>query len=589
MSAIPDCCIHEIFERRSAQNPAARALVRANEALSYGELNRLADILAARLAKLGVRQRDNVALLFDRSFELFIAMLAVLKRGAAYVPLDSRNPFTRNAHCLDSAGVKLILCDCDCSTLCNETRTSLRVIARELEGERETVPTDALSTEAPAYVMFTSGTTSQPKGVVVPHRAVTRLVINTNYIQIAPDDAILQLSVVSFDASTFEIWGALLNGATLVLYSGAVLDPNLFRRHIVEHNITILWLTAALFHLFAARYVEALRPLKILLAGGDVLHAPAVRAVLNQISHIKLINGYGPTENTTFTCCHVMSRDNKPEVSVPIGQPIAGTEVLILDENRAPVASGEVGELYAAGRGVALGYLNTNSEESPFIRDVRLAPGLIYRTGDLVRVNAQGLVEFIGRKDNQVKLRGYRLCLEEIKAHLVEIPWVSEAALRCEELADGDQLLVAYLQTHAQHQLDPRAVRNYLEERVPAYMIPDRILIGTALPFTPNGKVDSRKIFSVPGKEEKSVKSDAIRDVIVPLFREKDNFKNIDLDEDYFDRGVSSLTVVGLQIKVEERLGVSIETADVMRLSTINQWVEAYAAKSRAVSAGESP
>ncbi|MFZ6658988.1 amino acid adenylation domain-containing protein [Undibacterium sp. TJN19] len=496
MSVIMADNIHKIFKQRVAENPGGVALVYGEKKFSYGELDQLSDALAVRLDHQGVQTNDIVALLLNRSPEMIIAMLAVLKCGAAYMPLEKNNPVARSVYCLHAAKVKLMISDRDCKDLETADRTVYRFSHDALNDDTGAWQEKVFSSETPAYIMFTSGTTSEPKGVVVPHRAVTRLVIDTNYICIKPDDAILQFSTQSFDASTFEIWGALLNGASLVLYTGAVLDPNLFKRHITDYNITILWLTAALFHLFADKYMDALRPVKILLAGGDVLHKAAVRKVIDEIDGIKLINGYGPTENTTFTCCHVMTSDNKPEETVAIGRPISGTEVFIVNEEGEQVKPGETGELYAAGRGVALGYLNAKPGEGPFFYDRRLSDGLIYRTGDLVRQNQQGFIEFMGRQDSQVKIRGYRISLEEIKAHLIDIPAVKEAVVSCQKSDGGDQLLVAYLQTEEDQELDAKAVRTYLSARVPPYMIPDKISIGTTMPITQNGKVDSKKVFS---------------------------------------------------------------------------------------------
>ncbi|HEY6927954.1 MAG TPA: amino acid adenylation domain-containing protein, partial [Steroidobacteraceae bacterium] len=436
--------------------------------------------------------------LMSRSAEMFVAMLSILKCGAAYMPLDRSNPESRNRYCLEQARTRLIIADIDCEGLCGGDRLAYRFYVQDLAGASAAVDGKS-SEESPAYVMFTSGTTADPKGVVVPHRAVVRLVIDTNYVEVTPEDAILQFSTPSFDASTFEIWGALLNGATLVLYTGEVLDPNLFRQHIARHKITIVWLTAALFHLFVDSCLDALRPLRVLLAGGDVLHPQAVRTVLDEIDDIVLINGYGPTENTTFTCCHVMTKANRPEGStVPIGRPITGTQIFILDEQRRPVKQGAMGELYVGGLGVALGYLNTDLAETPFFHDGRLAAGLLYRTGDLVRLNELGMVEFFGRKDSQVKLRGYRVSLEEIKARLLEMPAVKEAAVMCQEGEGGDQLLVAYVRAAEDAGLDAKAVRRYLSQRVPRYMIPDKISIGAQMPINKNGKIDRRKLSSTP-------------------------------------------------------------------------------------------
>ncbi len=488
--------IHNLFRACAAASPDATALVWGETRIGYAELDRMSDVLAARLDDSGVRPGATVALIMDRAPEMIVGMLAILKCGAAYLPMEPNTPPARAMYCLDACKVALVISDRDCSALTGGVRKTFRFLAAELAGPAPARQEPSVDGDTPAYVMFTSGTTSEPKGVVVPHRGVTRLVIDTNYIAIGPDDAILQFSTPSFDASTLEIWGALLNGAALVLYTGAVLDPNLFKRQIAEHKVTIAWLTAALFHLFADNYLEALRPLKVLLAGGDVLRPNAVRKVLEQIEGITLVNGYGPTENTTFTCCHVMTRANPPAETVPIGRAVRGTEVFILDPERRPVAQGETGELYAAGQGVALGYLNPGSREGAFFRDPALAEGLIYRTGDLVRMNGAGDIEFLGREDNEIKLRGYRISLGEVRASLMAIAGVREAVVTCQKQDGGDQLLVAYLQADQDLGIDARSVRKELAGKVPAYMIPDQITVGTALPINKNGKIDSKKLFS---------------------------------------------------------------------------------------------
>lgn len=489
-------CVQELFKQQAAATPTRTALIDGSRHFSFADLDTLSDALATKLESLGGHQGSVIALIMDRSAVMIVAMLAVLKCGAAYMSLDKGYPVIRNRYCLDKANVHLVLTDCDCQELCSGSRLSYDFTIADLREESIAHVPVAVSSESPAYVMFTSGTTAGPKGVVIPHRAVTRLVLNTNYIDIGPDDAILQLSTPSFDASTFEIWGALLNGATLVLYSGSVLDPNLFKQHIIDHKITILWLTAALFHLFVDKYLDALRPLRILLAGGDVLHAKAVSRALDEIEGIIVINGYGPTENTTFTCCHVMTKANPPSGSVPIGRPVTGTQVLILDDQSQEVPRGKIGELYAAGSGVALGYLDDDPAASPFIYNETLAPGLLYRTGDLVRLNDEGIIDFVGRKDNQVKIRGYRVSLEEVRACLLESSGVSDAVVGCEESFTGDQILTAYVQGRTDLALSPGSLKKHLAERLASYMVPDKIVIRTTLPITKNGKIDNKVLFS---------------------------------------------------------------------------------------------
>ena len=467
--------------------------------MSYEELNARAGSLASHLIAVGVERGHVVALSMLRSVDMIVSMLAVLKAGAAYLPIEESSPTARKRKYLDDAGVLHIIADGERADLHDARRTVVRAdAATRLSGSTPldgNLPDSCLPDDK-AYVMFTSGSTGEAKGVVVPHRAVTRLVLDTNYIQISPADRILQLSPPSFDASTFEIWGALLNGATLVLSSENVVDPNALRRDVAEGGVTIMWLTAALFHLIGDRYIDAIRPVKTLLAGGDVLSPRVVNRVLDEIPGITVINGYGPTENTTFTCCHRMTRSNHPPLDgVPIGKPISGTEVFVLDASFSPVRAGDVGELFTAGKGLALGYLNGDRAGS-FFRDARIADGLIYRTGDLVRENSRHELEFLGRRDNLVKLRGFRVSLEGIKQSLLKLADVVDAAVFVRKEAAGDQLLIAYVKTRQGSRLEAAEARRLLRVELPDYMIPDSLIVSEALPITNNGKLDKTVLIS---------------------------------------------------------------------------------------------
>lgn len=489
-------CIHEAFESIAKCAPDNTALKLGKCSLSYGQLNRRANFLANHLESIGVTKGDVVALAMPPSFEMIVSMLAVLKSGAAYLPVDENNPGVYILTCLGQAKVDFLISSTKhTKELCVGGRVNVKTEEIPLFcSESDTSPNIRTNPNDKAYVMFTSGSSGGPKGVVVPHRAVNRLVVSSNFIDINCSDSILFFSPASFDASTFEIWGALLNGATLAIYSGSIFDPNLFKKEICQYNITILWLTAALFHLIADRYMTAISSIAVLLAGGDILIPRYVNRVLDEIPNITIINGYGPTENTTFTCCHRMSCVNRPSSIVPIGRPIRGTQVHVLDENLRPVLEGESGELYASGLGVALGYLTNEKYDNSFFRNNDISDGLVYRTGDLVRTNSNGELEFVGRKDFQVKIRGYRVSLEEIESHIANLNLVREVAafLKFNDL--GEQLLVAYVEEENGGELNSAKMKTELSLSVPRHMVPDRIVIGTNLPINKNGKLDRRKI-----------------------------------------------------------------------------------------------
>lgn len=487
--------IHGVFEQMAASVPENIAIEHASGLLSYSELNGRANFLAKYFQDNGLGQGDVIAISLPHSVELAISILAVLKCGAVYLPIDDAYPRERIRLYFVEAGVKACV---GVSTQVAGLKHDLLCINAATSdlftSELSTFKSHPSDSEDPAYVLFTSGSTGMPKGVVVPHRAVIRLVRSTNYIQILPSDKILQFAPPVFDASTFEFWGALLNGATLVPYSGYGLDPNALKNSIRKHKINILWLTAALFHLIADKCIEVLEPLRVLLAGGDVLSPKYVNRVLEHIPGLILINGYGPTENTTFTCCHVMTTENPPLGIVPIGKPIKHTTVFVLDETHNPVEEGQVGELYTSGDGVALGYLNDNAGQDSFFRDKHISNNTIYRTGDLVKVNTNGELEFVGRKDAQIKIRGFRVSVEEVKANIVALPGVGDAGVVLKKFDSGDQLLIAYVQLNGDVELNAGAIKAALGQILPQHMIPDKFIFDEVLPINRSGKIDREKV-----------------------------------------------------------------------------------------------
>lgn len=483
--------VHKVFESVAAKYAGCIAVSFSGRQLTYGELDAQANSVARRLRELSVRPGDIVAVVLPHSIEIVVAFLAILKCGAAYLPLDCANPPQRGAELLRAANAKVIIGAGKLHAVYCQDRTVLHT--SEFSAAGRAVESCDSQGDDKAYVMYTSGSTGAPKGVMVPHRGITRLVTSTNYVSIERHDRILQLAPPSFDASTFEIWGALLNGATLVPYSGKTMDPNQLKSDIRENGITILWLTAGLFSLVAEKAIDAFRPLRILLAGGDVLNPRYVNKVLDHVPGITVINGYGPTENTTFTCCHAMTSGNRPNRVVPIGKPITGTRVHVLDDQLKPVPAGTVGELWASGDGVALGYLNEQHADA-FVLDETIAPGLIYKTGDFVQEHENGELYFIGRRDSLVKVRGFRVSLEEVRTHIVSLEDVVDAVVVKKDLPLGDQILVAYVRTKEGSVVDAKAIRRCLAEQIPGYMIPNQFVFDHALAINENGKIDRTKI-----------------------------------------------------------------------------------------------
>ncbi|HEY7419956.1 MAG TPA: amino acid adenylation domain-containing protein, partial [Ktedonobacteraceae bacterium] len=427
-------CVHQLFEQQAEHRPEAIAVVFGEHHLTYAQLNRLSNCLASVLQRYGVGPEVCVGVCLERSLEQVIALLAILKAGGAYVPLDPDAPERRLSFILEETHARLLLTysPWEGALPAQVTALALHPLSSLLAHEQEYNPCNQVSPENTIYVMYTSGSTGQPKGVTVPHRAVVRLTQNTNYVQLSQQDIFLHFAPLAFDASTFELWGCLLNGARLELFPGRLPDLQRLGRYLQERQVSVLWLTAGLFHQMVENQASALLGVGQVLAGGEALSTQHVRMLLDQ-GHSCLINGYGPTENTTFTCCYSIHNAVQITSSVPIGRPIANTEVYVLDEELQPVPVGVPGELYIGGDGLARGYL-----QRPALTAERFIPSpfgkqsgaRLYRTGDNVRFLADGNIEFIGRLDTQVKIRGFRIELGEIEQVLEQDERVQAAVVR---------------------------------------------------------------------------------------------------------------------------------------------------------------
>ncbi len=450
-----DKTIHELFAAKAAEQPQAIALVYGEQTLTYEALNARANQLARYLQTLGVTPESLIGIYLGRGIDSIVAMLAILKASAGYVPLNPEDPSARIQFIVQDTNLDLIITD---SQTVQQLPREFKGIAPQLvcldqnqaiiAAQQETNLPVQIGAENLCYIMYTSGSTGQPNGVSVVHRGVVRLVKECNYVKLDASEVLLQLAPLTFDAATFEIWGALLNGSRLVI---APSRPSLkeLGQLIQQQGITTAWLTASLFHLMVDENIDGLRGLRQLLAGGDVLSVQQVRRALTHLGDCVIINGYGPTENTTFSCCHRMQDISDCDgEQVPIGQPISNTYVYILDTQRETVPDGVVGELYVGGDGLARGYwrrpdLTTeNFIPDPFSLDPHAK---IYRTRDLVRRRADGILEFVGRVDDQLKIRGFRIEPTEIQACLAQHPAVRDSLVLAVGSQTEDKALVAYV------------------------------------------------------------------------------------------------------------------------------------------------
>jgi len=428
--------------------------------------------------------------------------------------------------------------------------------------------------------MYTSGSTGRPKGVVVPHQAVVRLVIDNDFATLGADEVILQLAPLSFDASTFEIWGALLNGGKLAIVSNAYPSLDDIAAEIARYGVTTMWLTAGLFHLMVDNNPNGLKPLRQLLAGGDVLSPPHVLKALRALPDCRLINGYGPTENTTFSCCYSVPRDYDGTSPLPIGRPIRETEALILDESLQPVPPDTDGELYVGGMGVALGYLNRPelTAERFIAHPLDSNSGArVYKTGDRVRMRSDGNIEFLGRVDRQVKINGKRVELDEIEARLRATGLVQDAAVVCPPGEVGYRTIAAFVTAPGQARIDIEGLRRTLREDLPDFMVPSSITQLDAFPLTPTGKVDRARLPAVVpataagrGRPPANATEAALREI----WRRVLGKDAVGVDENFFDLGGTSLGLMEVHASIKRSMASDITVVEMFQYPRISALAE---------------
>jgi amino acid adenylation domain-containing protein len=489
-----DECIHEIFERQASVRPNDLALI-GEEWLTYRQLNQRADALAVHLLALGLNREGLVGVVLPRSAGAVVAMLATLKAGGAYLPLDPDYPEERLANMLRSAQPEVIVSQRD--LVGRIGRYARHVVVLEEWSADSRVDTSQVgrrsSPEELAYVMFTSGSTGAPKGVEVPHRAVVRLVANTDYIEFGVNEVFLHAAPLTFDASTFEIWGALLNGARLVIAPHGPPSLEVLQVLISRHSVTTSWLPAALFDLVVQKRIELLEPLNQIITGGDIVPLAAARRVLQAFPEIRLVNGYGPTECATFTCCHRIHLQDTGASSIPIGRSIANSHVYVLDPYLEPLPPGVPGEIFIGGDGLARGYLRLPHLTRERFVEHDFGDGLtrrLYRTGDIGRYRLDGTIIFLGRHDRQIKIRGYRVEPAEVDAALTTNTKVLQAVTVAAGVPPSGRRLVSYFVPSSRPGPTQVELRQHLERLLPRHMLPAILVQLDSLPVTENGKVD---------------------------------------------------------------------------------------------------
>jgi amino acid adenylation domain-containing protein len=623
-----DKTIHELFAEQVEQSPdyiavtgplaiEYRTYMTHMTYISYRELNEKSNQLASLLKEKGVGPDSITAIMVERSLEMIIGILGILKASCAYLPIDPDYPLERVNYMLADSGAEILLKHNDL------TPEAFNNSPKGTSCPLHLSPAPATSL---AYIMYTSGSTGRPKGVLVGHRNVVRLVINTNYIELTGETRILQTGAPVFDATTFEIWGTLLNGGQLVLVSNdIILNAGLLGNALAKYKITTLWLTSPLFNQLVQQNSHIFSGLKYLLVGGDVLSAQTINRVRDENKGLKIINGYGPTENTTFSTTYLVDKNSRG--NIPIGKPISNSTAYILDRNGCLQPVGVYGELFIGGDGISRGYLNApeltaqkfdhnlynyQDKNKSFCRGTRgagvrrthpirggsisedvfhfftctcnlhlsllaeraplVAEGRIYKTGDLARWLPDGNIQFLGRIDQQVKIRGFRVELGEIESYIRKYRQIKETVVLAREDQPGEIYLCAYIVT--KDNLAFPGLRDYLSSALPDFMVPSYFVPVDKIPLTPNGKVD-KKALPAPersARENYVAPRNEIEETLTQIWSEiLGSDGEIGIDDNFFHLGGHSLKTISLSSRVHKKLDLVITPEVIFQNPTIRE------------------
>ncbi|MCP5053012.1 MAG: amino acid adenylation domain-containing protein [bacterium] len=590
-----DKTLHGLFAEQVDRHPGRIALTApagehtpsGTAALTYGQLDTLARRLAFRLNRWGIDNEKTVLLMVEHSLEMAIGILGILEAGGAYLPLEPGYPSGRVGYILADSGADALLTtgpppdDIHVSHHFRLCKEELELLPQTREGTGTGAegisPTSARNL---AYVIYTSGTTGAPKGVPVEHRSAVRLVKNTNYIQFETGDRLLQTCSVMFDVSVFEVWGTLLNGLTMVSERReSIPDPRILRSVIERQDISVMWLTTSLFNHVLEADTGIFATLRCLLVGGEALSPPHINRIVKEYPRLKVLNGYGPTENCSFSTSFDIDKEY-PE-SIPIGAPISNSSAYVVGADGHLQPPGIAGELYLGGDGLARGYLNAPELTSRrFISGSSLLTSgpwppesTLYRTGDYARWMPDGNLIFLGRLDNQVKVRGYRIELGEIRHRLLAHPEVTDAVVVVHGDAAGGKDLAAYIV--AKEPLEIPELRTLLARRLPEYMIPPYFEFLDRIPLTPNGKLDRRALPRPEGEAQiqYAAPENEIQTQLVEIWAEilAVDPAVIGIHDNFFHRGGHSLKATVMTARLEKIFGVHLPLAEVLKAPTISE------------------
>ncbi|MFK3905583.1 amino acid adenylation domain-containing protein [Bacillus safensis] len=560
----PKRTLQELFEEQVQRDPHRIALSYMDEHMTYEALDKKATKLAAYLQSKGIGPGSLVPMLFDRSFDMIVSVLGIIKSGAAYVPMSPEYPDAR---------IRLIVRDTQSDVIITQSHLADRLVGftgTRIIMDKPIPETNAgyqressiIGEDQIAYVNYTSGSTGTPKGVMLPHAGVVRLVRETNYIKLGPDDKMLQLSNYAFDAFTFELWGMLLNGGQLILLPKyAALNMEELTQFIKTYQVTANCLPTALFNRLVEHDPKSVAGYRTLLVGGEAMSSEHARKALPHMEGV-LVNAYGPTENTTLATTHQVTHVPAGAKSVPIGVPVSNSTVVILDDALNPVPAGVKGEIYIGGTGLAKGYLHDPEQtkerfiDNPF---PELKGDKLYRSGDLGTWRSDGTIEYLGRKDHLVKIRGYRIECGEIETALLKHPQIKECTVIAKTYGSSKRL-AAYLVTDGENPVP--GWKAFLQESLPGYMIPSYFVVLDEMPVTTNGKVDQKALpeptetISLSDDDDKPVTETEER--IVAAFKEVLGVKQVGMHDSFFDLGGDSIMSIQAVAKLKEK-GVRVD------------------------------
>ncbi|OAR27001.1 non-ribosomal peptide synthetase module [Streptomyces sp. ERV7] len=564
-TALPD-----LVARHAARTPDALAVVDGDTTLTYGQLDRAGRALAAHLREHQVAPGDRVALLTTRSARTVVAQLALWGAGAVCVPLDPAQPRLRTEGMIADAGVTLTVGD---AKLLDAAGLTGPVLALPEVPLADGPSTAGAAPDSPAFIMFTSGSTGRPKGVTLAHRAVAELVTAPEYVTVTARDRVLFHSPMTFDASTFEVWAALANGAAVVVCT--VPRPSLedLARHVERHGVTVAFFTTALFHQLAARRSRVFGQLRSVVVGGEAMAARQARDVLAAFPWLELVNGYGPTETTTFATAHTVT-GHDCDAPPPIGRPIAGATVHVLDADGNPVPDGDRGELWVGGTRLADGYAGRPELTAERFVDHPTA-GRLYRTGDIVSARPDGVLDFHGRNDDQVKVRGFRIEPAEVEHALRRQPDVDDAAVTVDGAGTPEARLVAFVVAAPGPVAAATALRERLTAVLPAHLVPDAVTLVDHLPLTPSGKVDRRALAdrtraAAQGAADTPAPAmSPLEQAVAEVWSQSLGSEVTHAGADFLALGGHSLLALAVTDDLREELGVELALADFFAAPTV--------------------